>query len=110
MTAVEWLRANGYEDVADLAESVIAGLRAEGNKTRRDWFQTCAGGKGGKPRIVAGREFPVIRAFQVRQGLPVTPNAISKRRGEVAPPIEKQERWAAVSAKRHRRKQKPKNS
>jgi hypothetical protein len=99
-TARQWFRANGYDDVFAMTDEAHTGWDAEGSKERRDWFRICAGAKGGKPRKVRGRTFPVLRAFQIRQGLPVTSNAIWRSPNEVAPPIVKQARWA----KKRRRK------
>ncbi len=82
-----WLRANGYEDVADQIDAILEEWRLAGKKTRRNWWDILAGDKHGKARKVAGREFPVLRAVQVRQGRPVTKNAISRSRGEKAPPV-----------------------
>lgn len=100
MTAYEWFRSNGYNDIADMVDEVMAELKARESLQRRDWYLICAGGKNGKPKVVSGREFPVIRAFQVRQGLPATPNATWRSRNEVAPDIVKKGRWAGKPARR----------
>ena len=94
MTAQLWLKANGYDDVVVLLDEVIAALYAKGSKERRNWWEILAGGANGKPRFVAGREFPVLYAAQKRQGKPVTANAIRRHRREAAPEIRKTGRWA----------------
>lgn len=72
MIARDWLRKNGYEDVAELIDEVLAELRAKGSKQRRNWWDVLAGGDGGKPIIVSGREFPILQVAQRRQGRPIT--------------------------------------
>jgi hypothetical protein len=52
-----------------------------------------AGGADGAPTYVAGREFPVLRVAQIRQGKPVTENAIYLSDDEVAPGVVKTGRW-----------------
>jgi len=76
--ARQWLRGNGYADVAALIDEVTAEWHATGRGTRRNWWAVLAGGRGGKPCAVAGRVFPVLRAAQIRQGLPVTDNALCR--------------------------------
>ena len=93
-SARSWLKANGYDDVCAMIDEIQAEWDKEGSSERRDWFRVCAGGPGGRPRVVKGRAFPVIRAFQIRQGLPVTPNAIWLNSKEIAPPVERKGRWA----------------
>lgn len=93
MIARDWLRQNGYKDVADLIDQVIAEIEAAGSRTRRNWWDTLAGGKGGKPIVVNGYEFPVLRVAQIRQGKPITPNAGSRREGEVPPDVIATKRW-----------------
>jgi hypothetical protein len=78
MTVREWLPRNGYEDVAALIDEVLAEFEAADSKERRNWADTLSGGKDGKPAIVAGREFPVLRSAQESRNKPVTPNAIRR--------------------------------
>ena len=87
------LRQNGYDDVAALIDKVMADLASKGSKERRNWWDVLAGGKDGKPIIVAGREFPVLRVAQVRQGKPVTPNAICRNPNEQPPDVVRTGRW-----------------
>jgi hypothetical protein len=93
MRARQWLRANDYDDVADLIDEVISEWRAEGKKKRRNWWDVLAGGKNGKPSVRDGRTFPVLRAAQLRQGKPVTENAICRNPNEEIPPIIMTGRW-----------------
>lgn len=83
----QWLIENNYGEVADLIGEVVAEWRGQGKQTRRNWWDILAGGADGKSRRVAGREFPVLRAAQLRQGVPITPNAICRSSKEVAPPL-----------------------
>jgi len=93
MTARTWLRENGYHEVADLIDSIIAEWKVQGKATRRNWWDILAGGPDGEPLAVAGRVFPVLRAAQLRRGRPVTKNAVRRKRREKAPPIGKTGRW-----------------
>lgn len=93
MTTREWLGRNGYGDVVELIDEVMAVLAARGSKERRNWWDVLAGKKNGKPSVVAGREFPVLRVAQMRQGRPVTPNAICRSDGEQPPKVVRTGRW-----------------
>ncbi len=84
--AKQWLMKNKYEDVAALIDEVMDEWRAEGKNTRRNWWEILAGDAKGNPRKVAGRVFPVLRAAQLRQGVPVTPGAICRDPKEKVPP------------------------
>ena len=93
MDARVWLRENGYCDVADLIDEIMSEWAAVGNKTRRNWWDKLAGGINGKPKLVASREMPVLRAAQIRQGKPVSKNAICRNPDEIPPPIIENGRW-----------------
>jgi hypothetical protein len=92
-TAREWLRANGYEEVAAMIDEILNEWKAAGKATRRNWWEILAGDKNGQPRIVAGRIFPVIRAVRKRQGLPNCEQSISSSRRQRAPKIQPMVRW-----------------
>ena len=96
--ARSWLRANGYDDVADKIDSILDRWAQTGNSTRRNWWQILAGAGGGHPRRVAGVDFPVLRAAQRRQGVPVTKNAISRNKRETPPPVLSTGRWPQVES------------
>ncbi len=93
-----WLREHRYDDVADMIDEIMAEWRASGKKTRRNWWDVLSGGKNGRPRVIGGREFPVLRAAQKRQGKPVTKNALYHKRREPFPQIQPQPRWADPDA------------
>jgi len=80
-----WLREHGYDLVASAIDRQLTLWRLRGVRTRRNWWDVLAGGRGGAPRVVAGLRYPVLAAAQRRQGKPVTPNAIERPRGEQAP-------------------------
>ncbi|MGH7779973.1 MAG: hypothetical protein ACREQR_09110 [Candidatus Binataceae bacterium] len=62
--------------------------------TRRNWWDILAGGKLGKPSTVGGRLFPVLKAAQIRQGMPITPNAVSRADEDSPPPAQRvTKRW-----------------
>ena len=94
MMTKQWLVENEYTDVAALIDEVVGEWNREGKQTRRNWWEVLAGNAHGKARTVAGREFPVLRTAQLRQGLPVTPNAIYRNPKELPPPIKVTGRWA----------------
>lgn len=93
MNCRDWLRQNGYEDVVALIDEVEIRLKKRGSKQRRNWWEVLAGNPGGKPHICEGLEFPVLRVAQIRQGLPVTPNAITRRLDESPPEMRTTGRW-----------------
>lgn len=91
--ARDWLQRNGYVDVADMIDEVMAEWRAAGKKTRRNWWEVLAGLSDGTPCTYAGRTFPVLRVAQIRAGLPVTPNALARSENESIPEIWRTPRW-----------------
>jgi hypothetical protein len=101
-SARAWLARNGYEDYAALIDEVMAEWKAKGSKERKDWWLVMSGDSKGKPRVLCNREFPVLAAFQQRQGKPVTENAERRNEIEVTPKIQKQARWAGTRRKRTR--------
>jgi hypothetical protein len=92
-TARDWLRQNGYEDIAELIDEVVSELQERGSKERRNWWDVLSGRQDGKPNKVAGREFPVLAVAQTRQGKLVTENAIKRSDDEKPPPARKTGRW-----------------
>lgn len=99
-----WLRSNNYEDIADLIDEVLQEWASAGTGTRRNWWDVLAGRPGGAPISMAGREFPVLVAAQLRQGRPVTANAISRNNPEVFPPRQQTNRWPSTRARANSRK------
>src|SRR5258708_6271536 len=81
-----WLRQNAYGDVADMIDAVMQRWETEAKSTRRNWWDTLAGGTDGRPFTVEGQEFPVLAAAQRRQRKPVTRNAIKRSAREAPPP------------------------
>ena len=95
MTCREWLVTNNYEPEAAILDQVLAIIVAKGKSTRRNWWDDLAGNRDGTPRVREGIEIPILRAAQMRQGVPVTPNAICRNDGEVAPAQVRTNRWKA---------------
>lgn len=93
METRKWLRANGYDDVADMIDEAINEWRAAGKRTRRNWWDVLAGRANGQPCIYAGRTFPILRAALIRKGRPVTPDALCRNPDEVVPDIRVTGRW-----------------
>lgn len=93
MTCREWLRENAYDDVVALIDEAMARMAKRGSKQRRNWWDILSGGPGGKPWVREGIEFPVLRVAQIRQGKPVTPNAIQRTQREVPPDVRATGRW-----------------
>ena len=101
MTVRDWLKRNGHESALALVDEVMAEFAATGSKERRNWADVLSGGKDGKPLLVAGREFPVLRAAQISRGKPVTPNAIwSDQEHEDFPGARTTGRWPAKKSSR----------
>jgi hypothetical protein len=94
MICRDWLLANGYKDVADLIDQAMLKMTARGSKQRRNWWDILSGVAHGKGCIVEGIQFPVLRVAQVRQGKPVTGNAISRDPRELPPDVRRTGRWA----------------
>ena len=88
-----WCLENSYPDLVDLMDEADASIAAKGKKSRRNWWDTFAGGENGKPSVRKGIEFPVLRAAQIRQGKPITPNAICRNQDEEVPSVVATKRW-----------------
>jgi DNA adenine methylase len=99
-----WLTRNGYEDYVALINQVEAEWKAKGSKERKNWWLIMSGGSNGRPKTVCGRVFPVLAAFQERQGKPVTANAERRNKNEEAPKIQTQTRWAKRKGERRQAK------
>jgi hypothetical protein len=93
MTCRDWLLANHYKDVALLIDNAIAKMEARGSKQRRNWWDILSGAVDGKPCVREGIEFPVLRTAQIRQGKPITKNAIALDDHEEPPEIVTTGRW-----------------
>ena len=97
----QWLRLNGYDDVADLIDRVTRKWKDEGKKTRRDWWLVLAGTPTGSPHVVEGITFPVLKAARRRQAFPPNvPGARENKPHELVPAIKAQERWGEQPFKR----------
>src|ERR1039458_1299602 len=93
MTCRDWLLTNGYKDVALLIDNAITKMEARGSKQRRNWWDILSGAVDGKPCVREGIEFPVLRTAQIRQGKPITKNAIARNNHEEPPEIVTTGRW-----------------
>jgi|GEM_PF-436195 len=89
----QWLIDNDYNDVAELIDEVTAEWDRQGKKTRRNWWEVLSGSKQGKPSVVEGRQFPILRAARLRQGLPDVKGSLSRHKREKVPPVVEQLRW-----------------
>lgn len=89
-----WLIENDYPEVAQVIDEILDEWQKSGNKQRRNWWDILAGDKNGNPRVIAGKEIPVLRAAQLRKGIHVTENALCKNKNEKAPlPFREKTRW-----------------
>lgn len=84
---------NGYKDVVTLIDEAIRRIEAKGKKSRRNWWDTLAGGENGESLKREGVMVPVLRAAQIRQGKPITPNAICRSENEEPPDVIATKRW-----------------
>ena len=99
ITVRAWLMENGYPEVAEMINEIQAEWKISGKHTRRNWWDVLSGGKNGAPRIIYGRQFPVLQAAQIRQGKPVTKNALKIMQNETdAPAVFYNGRWKKASA------------
>lgn len=67
-----WLKDNKYEDIAALIDEIMAEMKRRQVKTRRNWWEVLAGDNKGRPRTVYGKEFPILKAAQIRKGIKIT--------------------------------------
>ena len=93
MVIRKFLREYRYMNELGLVDKVEAELRASGSKQRRNWWDVFAGAKDGSPMTVNGHEFPILRAAQIRQGVPITANARCNDEDEIIPPVKASKRW-----------------
>jgi hypothetical protein len=93
MTCRQWLLENDYVDVAALIDEAVARIEAKGKKPRRTWWDTLAGGPGGKASVREGIEFPILRTAQIRQGRHIADNAICRNDNEQPPDVIATQRW-----------------
>jgi hypothetical protein len=109
MTVREWLRANDYNDIADVIDQILSEFKATGSKERRNWADALCGNEG-KPVTIAGREFPILKSAQMSRGVPVSADAIQRNESEEFPGARKTGRWprrrklAGLKTKRHAQK------
>ncbi|NLU23451.1 MAG: hypothetical protein GXW99_01780 [Clostridiales bacterium] len=98
ITVITWLMENGYPQIAEMINEIQAEWKISGKHTRRNWWDVLSGGKNGSSRIIYGRQFPVLQAAQVRQGKPVTKNALKITQSETdAPAAFDNGRWKKAS-------------
>lgn len=99
MTVRKWLEHNDYYDVVELIEAVMIIWKKKGTFTRRNWWDVLAGGKNGVSRRIEGISFPVLRAAQIRKGVPTTNNAICRNNTEVIPGV-RPNKWGTTEIKK----------
>jgi hypothetical protein len=97
VSARKWLIQNNYQDVAEKITIVMSGWLKKGTHTRRSWWDVLAGDKNGKPRTIEGIVFPVLKAAQLRKGVPITENAVCRNENEAFPATRKNGRWVNIS-------------
>lgn len=56
-----WLRANRYNDYADLIDQVMGRWKSEGKRPRRNWWEILAGNPDGSARIAGGVTYEGFR-------------------------------------------------
>ena len=113
--ARKWLRENGYADIAAMIDEIMDEWKASGKKTRRNWWEMLAGDSQGRPRRLGQHEFPILKSVQIRQGLPITPNAIKRDEEKQPPPepvliarwIKARQSWSAGSRRTESKRGKP---
>jgi hypothetical protein len=103
MDAARKFFAEHYPLVATLVDELLQDFASRGVTTRRNWWVPLAGGAGGRTMSVSGREFPVLEVAQLRQGVPITANAIRRKPGEPDPPGFLPGRWAPKTKRKSRR-------
>nr|VFK53690.1 MAG: hypothetical protein BECKTC1821F_GA0114240_100314 [Candidatus Kentron sp. TC] len=91
--ARQWLRNNGYADVANAIDAIMNDWRERGKKTRRNWWDVLAGTETGHPRTIDGYTFPILEVARERKGWPPVEDMILHKGIESAPPIRELPRW-----------------
>lgn len=88
---------NGYPEIAEMINEIQMEWKIRGKRTRRNWWDVLSGGKNGVKRIIYRRQFPVLQAAQIRQGKPVTKNALKRMDNErEAPAVINNGRWKKI--------------
>lgn len=82
-----WLIENGYPEIVKMIDDIQDEWKITGKHTRRNWWEVLSGGKNGTPRTIYGHQFPVLQAAQIRQGKPITANAVKATEHEVCAPV-----------------------
>ncbi len=98
-TVRSWLVENGYPEITKMIDDIQAEWKTTGKHTRRSWWDVLSGGKNGTPRTIYGRKFPVLQSAQIRQGKPITSNAIKTADEDSAPAIFDNGRWKREAEK-----------
>lgn len=94
VSCVDWLKTNGYGDIAATIETLQREWKEADNGTRRDWWLILAGTPLGEQRKVNDIPFPILKSARRRQGFPPNvPGALERGLHELAPAIERQARW-----------------
>lgn len=94
-----WLRVNGYPEIANQIDAIMAGWRKRGVKTRRNWWDILAGDREGRPRKVGSVAFPVLAAARRRKRWPPCASEIGS--GQSAPkPVASPDRKSATQVGR----------
>ena len=88
-----WLMENHYQDVSETIERIIDEWKRQGKGTRRNWWDVLAGDSHGKSKKIEGKEIPVLRIAQIRQGKRVTENALCRNENEKLPESVRKSRW-----------------
>jgi len=93
--AREWLRENGYSDVADILDSYLAYNKARGSGERRNYWDLLAGGKNGENLKRHMFTFPILESVRAarKPSYKPSPNAIRRNETEVIPSPVIQPRW-----------------
>lgn len=93
ITFVNWCRQSNYPELALFVEGLMKQWAAEGNGTRRNWWDLFAGTRDGKQRKVRGIEIPILQAARKRKSWPIVQGALCKNPEEQIPGISLQTRW-----------------
>jgi hypothetical protein len=95
ITAKNWLRQNGYPDVADIIDVYMDFNKSRGSGERRNYWDLLVGQKDGKPLIRHGFTFPILKSVRKNRRPDFKPSkhAIKRNRIEIIPLPMKQARW-----------------
>jgi hypothetical protein len=98
VNAREWLKENGYSDIADMINAYIAHIKSLGSGERRNYWDLLVGRKDGECCMNHGFKFPILESVRKarRPNWKPSIHAIKRNNSEVIPAPVIQKRWNKI--------------